>query len=238
MAHLIRGGGLLAAVFATLLLLKGQFTPPSFGVYGFYRTDSVQEWANRPMTFAAPASCQYCHQDKNTTLSQASHKTVPCQTCHGPGQSHIVQGTKPVVDTSRAFCALCHEKLISRPSTQPQVDLADHGGQATCVSCHNPHAPRLAGPPKIPHTLEGRSDCLMCHGPGGLKPFPSNHAGRTKDICRSCHQTVQTSGAGQAKNEGSAQSPGPSATLTGSSESGALTVTAQGLQTGQNTQNR
>lgn len=237
MTHLIRGGGLLAAVLATLLLLKGQFTPPSFGVYGYYRTDSVQEWANRPMTFAPPAVCQYCHQDKDATWNQGRHKTVPCQTCHGPGQSHIVRGTTPVVDTSRDLCALCHEKLISRPSTQPQVDLADHGGQAACVSCHNPHAPRLAGPPKIPHTLEGRSDCLMCHGPGGLKPFPSNHAGRTKDICRSCHQTAQSGGTGQATSGSGAQNPSPS-TIPGSSESGALPTTEKGGPAGQITQGR
>ncbi|MBI2288523.1 MAG: hypothetical protein HYU83_06095 [Chloroflexi bacterium] len=50
-----------------------------------------------------------------------------------------------------------------------------------------PAAP-TAGPPTIPHTLEGRADCLMCHQAGGLKPFPADHAGRTNDLCQACHK--------------------------------------------------
>ena len=46
--------------------------------------------------------------------------------------------------------------------------------------------------PKIPHPLEGRDNCLACHGPGGVKPFPASHAGRTNDICLVCHQAAVT----------------------------------------------
>ncbi|MFH1003469.1 MAG: c-type cytochrome [Chloroflexota bacterium] len=48
--------------------------------------------------------------------------------------------------------------------------------------------PSPAGPPAIPHSLEGRDNCLSCHGPNGIVPFPANHAGRTNDTCRACHQ--------------------------------------------------
>ncbi|MEE8413861.1 MAG: hypothetical protein V3R96_04855 [Dehalococcoidales bacterium] len=43
-------------------------------------------------------------------------------------------------------------------------------------------------PPAIPHTLEGRDDCLQCHGESGFKPFPANHTGRTSDTCKGCHK--------------------------------------------------
>ncbi|MDO8670035.1 MAG: hypothetical protein Q7O66_01215, partial [Dehalococcoidia bacterium] len=46
------------------------------------------------------------------------------------------------------------------------------------------------GPPKIPHTLEGREgQCLMCHEAGiaGAPRVPAKHAGRTSDICHLCH---------------------------------------------------
>jgi len=43
-------------------------------------------------------------------------------------------------------------------------------------------------PPKIPHSLVGMSACLSCHGPGGLKPVPPDHAGRTEEICQVCHK--------------------------------------------------
>lgn len=44
--------------------------------------------------------------------------------------------------------------------------------------------------PPIPHTLEGRSDCIACHGTGlaGAPRFPPDHAGRTNDMCQGCHK--------------------------------------------------
>lgn len=42
--------------------------------------------------------------------------------------------------------------------------------------------------PKIPHTLEGRDNCLACHAASGVKPFPADHIGRTNEVCRACHQ--------------------------------------------------
>ena len=49
--------------------------------------------------------------------------------------------------------------------------------------------------PKIPHTLEGRDNCLACHGPGGLKPVPASHAGRSVATCRGCHQVASAGNA-------------------------------------------
>ncbi len=51
----------------------------------------------------------------------------------------------------------------------------------------------LARPPSqppIPHTLEGRSDCIACHGTGlaGAPKFPPDHAGRTNAMCQGCHK--------------------------------------------------
>lgn len=45
-------------------------------------------------------------------------------------------------------------------------------------------------PTAIPHTLEGREDCLLCHetGVGGATKIPTDHAGRTNDTCATCHQ--------------------------------------------------
>lgn len=50
-------------------------------------------------------------------------------------------------------------------------------------------------PPNIPHTLDGTTDCVMCHKVGGSgvgqiggTGLPASHEGRTSDTCRSCHQ--------------------------------------------------
>ncbi len=83
----------------------------------------------------------------------------------------------------------------------------DHAGRTsdTCQMCHKPQqaggtggggaaeataTPAGAGtPPAIPHNVEGRDNCLVCHNPdGGIKPAPKDHAGRTSDTCQMCHK--------------------------------------------------
>lgn len=46
-------------------------------------------------------------------------------------------------------------------------------------------APAAARP--TPHTIEGRADCLACHGPGTPKAAPADHSGRTSATCVACH---------------------------------------------------
>ncbi len=48
--------------------------------------------------------------------------------------------------------------------------------------------PIVQEPPVIPHNIEGRENCLSCHGESGTKPYPTDHAGRTNDTCTICHQ--------------------------------------------------
>ncbi len=43
----------------------------------------------------------------------------------------------------------------------------------------------------IPHPLEGREDCLMCHAEGGAVPYPPDHVGRPSSTCLVCHATTQ-----------------------------------------------
>ena len=42
--------------------------------------------------------------------------------------------------------------------------------------------------PHVPHTLEGRNDCLLCHNTGSIRPFPQDHVGRTNELCLVCHE--------------------------------------------------
>lgn len=43
--------------------------------------------------------------------------------------------------------------------------------------------------PRIPHTVEARTECITCHGNDGVKPYPAWHAkkGYKNDECSSCH---------------------------------------------------
>jgi hypothetical protein len=44
-------------------------------------------------------------------------------------------------------------------------------------------------PPGIPHTVNGRGDCLSCHGQNAVKPYPDWHDkdGYDNSDCTSCH---------------------------------------------------
>ena len=43
----------------------------------------------------------------------------------------------------------------------------------------------------IPHPLEGREDCLMCHAEDAANPFPPDHVGRPSSTCLVCHGTTE-----------------------------------------------
>ncbi|MFC1988368.1 hypothetical protein ACFLVJ_00830 [Chloroflexota bacterium] len=63
------------------------------------------------------------------------------------------------------------QPTIEEPST-PETEVVEESG----------------GIPPISHTLDGRDDCLQCHGEGAFMPFPANHSGYANDTCQGCHQ--------------------------------------------------
>ncbi len=141
------------------------------------------------LTNVEKSECIDCHSNKAEETSLNPDIETP----------HVIH--IPIMDE----CNVCHKKADllegSAAALQKQVD------PQICNGCHGPggSAPQLyqvepasvgetseptTVTPVIPHTLEGHDDCLMCHQEGGLKPFPSNHVGRTNDTCTMCHQTA------------------------------------------------
>lgn len=118
-----------------------------------------------------------------------------------PKIPHVLEGRE-------GQCLACHEAGVVGAPKIP----AKHAGRTgdMCPLCHVPagaSAPMLAtapahspgvkpisstagGPPQIPHSLEGRNQCLMCHeaGVAGAPKVPASHAGRTSDMCPACHR--------------------------------------------------
>jgi Zn finger protein HypA/HybF involved in hydrogenase expression len=95
------------------------------------------------------------------------HADVACNLCH-------FQATKPETE-----CSACHEQ---HPHDWVAWD---------CELCHSPlgwidSAADAIGAP-VPHALEGRDDCLACHGFGLRLAFPDDHEGRPVAICEACH---------------------------------------------------
>ena len=103
-----------------------------------------------------------------------------CLMCHNPEG-----GLKPApgdhAGRTNDSCQMCHkpaaatEQQLRKSPRKPRQRLLQQGAQT--------------GSPAIPHDLAGRDNCLLCHNPdGGVKPAPTDHAGRTNDQCQTCHK--------------------------------------------------
>ncbi|MBI5486865.1 MAG: cytochrome c3 family protein [Deltaproteobacteria bacterium] len=167
-----------------------------------------------PMAFPADhagrtdSMCTGCHQPGASPAvadagpSPADAGGAPPPSGGPPSIPHTLEG--------RSQCTACH-------SSGPMAFPADHAGRtdSMCTGCHQPGAsptgadagaadagageaaPPSGGPPAVPHTLEGRDQCTVCHGEGGLRPMPGDHAGRTDDMCLTCHHAPAGEGGGQ-----------------------------------------
>lgn len=89
----------------------------------------------------------------------------------------------------RGQCLMCHAGGVKEAPAVPvsHVDRPDE----TCIWCHAPDADvQTIAPSSIPHKMEERGRCLMCHLSETLKnvpQVPATHAGRTEQHCTLCH---------------------------------------------------
>ncbi len=202
MKHLVRAGALLLVLslfaFVGLRVIP---TPAFLAEYGFHPKDTqenTEKWASLPIQYVSSSICINCHQDEYSLWEAGTHRTVGCENCHGPARAHVETGTPEVLDASRELCGLCHARLVSRPSNFPQVDMEEMGGNGQCITCHNPHEPRVGIPAEVPHHIEERSECQLCHAPSEpleMLPPQTPHTLEGRIECLSCHGPQEFRGA-------------------------------------------
>ena len=156
-----------------------------------FQEQSRERIANLSIEYSEPSRCISCHQDTYNDWADSAHKGFDCETCHIPSQAHVDNSALLVaVDKSGALCQLCHSKSESRPSTFPQIVVADHYSDQTCLTCHSPYGALFSDVP-VPHTLQGRINvCLSCHRAGllGAPKVPArDHSVFTSQMCLLCH---------------------------------------------------
>ncbi len=202
MGHLVRAGVVLSVLLVLVFVVLGVMPTPALLVeYGFHRQEAeanTEKWASLPIQYVGSSICVDCHQDEYALREKGNHRTVACENCHGPARAHLETRTPEVLDTSRALCGLCHAQLVSRPGGFPQVDMEEMGGDEECITCHNPHEPRVGMPPEVPHHLEERSDCQSCHSPSEpleVPPPQTPHILEGRTECLSCHGPQEFRGA-------------------------------------------
>ena len=141
-AHLIRLAGVFLFGVVLFLVLRSATIPRSFGRYGPFRGDALAEISARPVAFAGHQTCENCHPDEVALKASGAHKTVNCESCHGPLAKHVDDpGTvQPVLPEVTKLCMRCHSKNIAKPAGFPQTEATS---SKPCDTCHQPHSPGL-----------------------------------------------------------------------------------------------
>lgn len=154
--HIIRFTILVIIVVLGFLIVRSSMVPESFGVHGsytyaYYRAESENEQAARPIVYQDTQLCSSCHELQAATLSGGTHSTLNCESCHGNFKAHNNNTPErmAVTDTDET-CLVCHAELSARPSTFPQISsfkdhMTEQGEELlpdmSCVTCHDPHEP-------------------------------------------------------------------------------------------------
>jgi hypothetical protein len=149
--HIIRAVLLVVVIAVAFVLVRHVLYPKSFGWYGHYRFDSVQEYADQAPVHGAPGACAECHDEQTEALAEGKHGSVSCEVCHGPLAAHVRDDEKFAdmrIVREKKPCLWCHQYLISRPKDFPQVKVPGHAveqgadmSETICVECHNAHNP-------------------------------------------------------------------------------------------------
>ncbi len=116
-------------------------TPQSFGQYGHYRANALQEIAAREPFWAGRNTCDACHGEIVRKLAAAEHKGLSCETCHGPSKAHVENPEVKLPRLSYGQCVRCHEASPSRPAWLHQITPVKHYTGSVCTECHVPHQP-------------------------------------------------------------------------------------------------
>jgi len=190
MKHLSRAGTLLILVVAGFAFVRYATAQVSLPLIGLVREDNAAHWASLSPRLGSSMQCQQCHDDVDMKWSRSAHAGQSCESCHGAGDRHIEFGA--IVEPMKELCTTCHQKTTGRPESFAAIFRLDHFPLDDCMTCHDPHSPAAAFP-DIPHNVEGREDCLACHGVREIASLPPNHIERPVELCLGCHKRAEGS---------------------------------------------
>ena len=126
------------------IVIQRLITPESFGKYGHYRANSIEDNKDRTSFYKGEEECATCHEDLMELKGSDLHDKVSCESCHTPkiDANTDCKVMPPVVKGTIEFCAVCHEINPARlKKGVPQIDFNEHEAGKNCIDCHNPHAP-------------------------------------------------------------------------------------------------
>jgi hypothetical protein len=129
-------------IVGSYLTARAFLTPHSFGKYGWYRADALEEIASRPRHYAGQKACDECHSDEVVKVAKFDHKTVSCESCHGALLNHAEDPDHTTVAKhDDSHCLRCHLSNVGRPAFLKQITPEKHYTGQACKECHAPHQP-------------------------------------------------------------------------------------------------
>lgn len=142
--HLLRLASVFLVGIILFLIVRNWLVPHSFGRYGHFRGEAIQEIAARPVSFAGHGTCESCHSDLLDVKAKGKHARVACESCHGPLAKHAEDPSiQPQKLEIANLCVRCHEASSAKPKWFPQVASEEHSSGLTCDTCHQPHSPAI-----------------------------------------------------------------------------------------------
>lgn len=134
------------------MVIQDYLTPESFGKYGHYRANAIDDNKLPIPQFKGEEKCASCHEAiydlKSETIEFDNeeyilHSTLKCETCHTPkiDANTECKVMPPTLESTRKMCAQCHSYQVSRKNKIKMIDLSDHNPEKNCIECHNPHKP-------------------------------------------------------------------------------------------------
>jgi hypothetical protein len=126
------------------ILIQQSLIPDSFGKYGHYRANAIEDNKISTSYYKGEEACTSCHQDLFDLKDSDLHAEVSCESCHTPKIDAFTdcEIMPPIVEGTDEFCAVCHATNPGRiKKGVPQLDFKEHEPDKKCIECHNPHAP-------------------------------------------------------------------------------------------------
>jgi hypothetical protein len=140
-AQLVRLALLTVAIVGLYIAARIALTPSSFGQYGWFRGDALEEIAARQPVFSGQKSCAECHEKQFQVLAKAEHKTLSCESCHWDTRPHVEDRQIKIPRLTDSHCIRCHDRSPSRPAWLKQITSKIHYKGQPCTECHIPHQP-------------------------------------------------------------------------------------------------
>jgi predicted CXXCH cytochrome family protein len=147
--HLLRLAVVMAGGLVLFVILRAIFIPEDFGRLGHYRAAAADDARAQPVVYAGHQVCAECHDSEANTRSAGSHASVTCETCHGPLATHAAEPGQAVLarGDARELCVRCHAANTGKPKWYKAVTVVHHAGEEPCITCHQPHSPRISTEP-------------------------------------------------------------------------------------------